>query len=115
MTDKMEWTPRMQVTMTSPRGQVMHGEVNHANASSVIVTGTDGRYQFDKHTRMETLASLMGGEHDGPFRLNTTEEWQDTQEFQKRSGANNAPLEWFINLPRYKRLRLIDALDNTDD
>lgn len=115
MTDQMEWTPRMQVTMTSPRGQVMHGEVNHANASSVIVTGTDGRYQFDKHTRMETLASLMNGEHDGPFRLNTTEEWQDTQEFQKRSGTNDAPLEWFINLPRYKRLRLIDALDNTDD
>lgn len=115
MTDQMEWTPGMQVTMTSSRGGVMHGEVSHALASSVIVAGVDGKHQFDKHTRMETLASLMGGEHDGPFRLSTTEEWQDIQEFQKRSGTSNAPVEWFISLPRYKRLRLIDALDNTDD
>lgn len=121
MNDAMKWTPGMQVATIPPQGGMSRGEVIYENASLVIVDDFSGRHEFDKATRMETLSSLVSGTHNGPLRLQTSEEWRmdrahrEADEFRRRIGDETAPIGWFVNLPRPKRMALIDALDNNDD
>lgn len=114
-----QFIPGMEVFTMPTYGDSNQGTVLTVNASLVRVKSATGTtHEFDKATQVETMASFGESRYNTPLKFYTTDEWfadDDTNEFRARIDKKDAPMEWFKNLPRERRLRLIEAMENTDD